>query len=373
MMMTTGLRDVRLVSGARRTAGRFLSAKNPFFTCVISHTATAEIPGLTVAGANPEMIKYTSPADAEFLHYGHCKCIPVVPATPDGKPTPALITRAALRAAEVPFLVADAGAKVRPAVPAVSMGTTGRPGGNIAVEDALEEKDVETALAYGRALGRQLACASDLVVIGESIPGGTTTALAVLCALGIDARFKVSSSMPYNPHELKNRVVDAALKRAKPETPAQCVARFGDPMIPAATGIALGVAEAGGRAMLAGGTQMAAVLAVMKALAGVSPNRVCIGTTAYVAADSSADLAGLVKSIAPEVPVLACDLHLGESRKPGLRAFAQGFVKEGVGAGGASIAAMIKMRDKNMDGKKMMRLVEQEYESSIEGKALGGS
>ena len=46
---------------------------------------------------------------------------------------------------------------------------------------------------------------SDLIVVGESIPGGTTTALAVLRALGIDARFKVSSSMPENPHNLKTR------------------------------------------------------------------------------------------------------------------------------------------------------------------------
>lgn len=361
----TGLRDVRAVVGGDGDAMEKFSAKNPFFVCVVSHTATAEIPGLTVAGASPEMVKYTPAADAEFLQYGHCKCIPSVPATPDGKPTPALITRAALLAAGIPFLVADAGAKVRPAVPAVSMGVSG-PGGNIAVEDAMPEKDVGGALAFGRALGRQLAMASDLVVVGESIPGGTTTALAVLSALGVDARFKVSSSMPDNPHELKNRVVAAALQRAGPqETAAQCVARLGDPMMPAVAGIALGAVEAGGRTMLAGGTQMAAVLAVMKAIRNRPLGGVCIGTTAYVAGDRSADLAGLTRSIAPEVPVFACDLHLGQSQKPGLRAFAQGFVKEGVGAGGASIAAMMKNK-KEMDGKKMLELVEREYESSIE-------
>ena len=38
---------------------------------------------------------------------------------------------------------------------------------------------------------------TDCLVIGESIPGGTTTALAVLKALGFDA--KVSSSIPNNP------------------------------------------------------------------------------------------------------------------------------------------------------------------------------
>lgn len=342
--------------------------KNPLFLCVISHTDVSEIPGLTVAGANPEMVKYTSPADAEFLHYGHCKCIPVVPATPDGKPTPALITRAALQAAKIPLLVIKAGTKIKPAVPAISFGVPH--GNNIAVQDAMNMQDVERALAYGRALGRQAARASDLVVVGESIPGGTTTALAVLGALGVDARFKVSSSMPENPHQLKNKAVASAFERAKfvqgDVLPAiDAIARFGDPMMPSVAGIAAGAIEEGGMVMLAGGTQMAAVLAVLKSL-NIPLGRVCIGTTAYVAGDKSSDLAGLVRSVS-DVPVLSCDLHLGESSKPGLRAFAQGFVKEGVGAGGSSICAMIKSGDK-IGGKEMKRLIELEYEASIEKK-----
>lgn len=347
------------IAGSRQAIEKF-TASSPMFACVISHTATSEIPGLTVAGANPEMIKFTSPADAEFLHYGHCKCIPVVPATPDGKPTPALITRAALLSANIPLLVIDSGAKVKPAVPAVSFGVS--PGGNIAREDAMQVGDVEKALALGRALGAQLAKMSDLVVVGESIPGGTTTALAVLGALGVDARFKVSSSMPENPHELKNRVVDLAFARSgRAGTPVEAIAHYGDPMMPAVAGIAAGAIEEGGKVMLAGGTQMAAVLAIMKA-AGTPLGRVCIGTTSYVAGDRSSDLAGLVRAVA-RVPVMACDLHLGESAKPGLQAFAKGFVKEGVGAGGASIAAMLKSK---MNGKKMGKAVEREYEASIE-------
>jgi uncharacterized protein (TIGR00303 family) len=307
------------------------------------------------------MIKFTSPADAEFLHYGHCRCIPVVPATPDGKPTPALITRAALLSANIPLLVVDSGAKIKPAIPAISFGVSS--GGNIAKGDAMRVEDVEKVLDLGRALGAQLAKMSDLVVLGESIPGGTTTALAVLGALGVDARFKVSSSMPENPHELKNKVVDSAFARAgKAGTPVEAVARYGDPMMPAVAGIAAGAIGEGGRVMLAGGTQMAAVLAVMKALRTPLVSRVCIGTTSYVAGDRSSDLAGLVRAVA-DVPVLACDLHLGESKKQGLQAFAKGFVKEGVGAGGSSIAAMLKSK---MDGKKMRKAIEREYEASIE-------
>lgn len=354
------------IAGGREAIKKF-SCKSPAFVCVISHTGVSEIPGLTVAGANPDMVKYTSPADAEFLYYGQCRCIPAVPATPDGKPTPALITRAALQAAKIPLLVVEAGTKIKPAVPAISFGLL--PGGNITVQDAMGRQDVEKALGYGRALGRQLVRASDLVVVGESIPGGTTTALAVLGALGVDARFKVSSSMPKNPHPLKNRVVASAFGRvglAQGDVlpPEEAVARFGDPMMPTAAGIAAGAIEDGGRVMLAGGTQMAAVLAILKAMR-VPLGNVCIGTTSYVAGDPSADLAGLVRSVSPDVPVLSCDLHLGQSRKPGLRAFAEGFVKEGVGAGGSSIAAILKAAGK-IDGKKMKALIEREYEASIE-------
>lgn len=358
------LRDIVCSGGGSGGSKAGFSAKKPVFVCVISHTATSEIPGLTVAGANPEMIKYTSAADAEFLYHGHCKCIPAVPATPDGKPTPAVITRAALALASMPLFIADSGAKVKPQVPAISFGL--QPGGNISIEDAMPLHEAERAFGYGRLLGAQLAMTSDLVVVGESIPGGTTTALAVLGALGVDARFRVSSSMPDNPHKLKNAVVDRAYARAKGvRAPLEAVARFGDPMMPAVAGIAAGAVEHG-RVMLAGGTQMAAVLAVMKGL-GVPLARVCIGTTSYVAGDRSADLAGLVRQISKRTPVLACDLHLGESSKQGLRAYADGFVKEGVGAGGASIAAMMKTK---ADGRKMMKIIEREYSRSIE-KASG--
>lgn len=331
--------------------------------CVISYTATSEIPGLTVAGANPELVKYTPPADAEFLYYGLCKCIKVVPATPDGKPTPALITRTALQAAEIPLLVVDAGAKVKPSIPYVSFGI--EPGRNIVNENAMDESNARKAFDYGVILGRQVAKMSDLVVISESIPGGTTTALAVLSALGVDAKFKVSSSMPENPHDLKNRVVASAIKRAGiVHSPFAAIAAFGDPMMPSVSGIASGVMDAGGKVMLAGGTQMSAVVAILWGL-GKPVDRLCIGTTSYVAKDPSADLAGLVQA-AHRVPILSCDLHLGESSKPGLRAFAKGFVKEGVGAGGASIAALMKSKGK-ITARKLLRAIEKEYEASIEG------
>src|ERR671912_1682760 len=355
------------ITASDRLAVKSFATKTPIFVCVISHTATSEIPGLTVAGANAELVKYTSPADAEFLYYGHCRCIDAVPATPDGKPTPALITRTALQLARIPLLVVDAGAKVKPSIPYISFGV--EPGRNVMNENAMDISSVKRAFEHGELLGKQLAIMSDLTVLGESIPGGTTTALAVLRALGIDARFKVSSSMPQNPHTLKNKVVDSAIERVITEigrisSPFEAISTLGDPMMPSIAGIASGVLSASGKVMLAGGTQMSAVVAILKHL-GRTLNGLYIGTTTYVTKDPSSDLSSLVRMASEQVPILSCDLHLGESSKPGLQAFAKGFVKEGVGAGGASIVAITKSRGK-ITGKKLMNAIEKEYEVSIE-------
>src|SRR5204863_372509 len=64
-------------------------------------------------------------------------------------------------------------------------------------------------------LAAGLARQADYLVLAESVPGGTTTALALLCGLGIDAWGKVSSSMPDNAHPLKGAVVRHALDAAE--------------------------------------------------------------------------------------------------------------------------------------------------------------
>ena len=344
------------------------STKHPLLALVISHTGTSEIPGITVAGANPELVKRTPAADSEFLYYGHCKCIDSVPATPDGKPTPAIITRGALSSAKIPLLVIDAGAQVKPSIPFISFGL--EPGKNILHHDAMDRPQVEKAFSYGVQLGRQLAFAVDLLVIGESIPAGTTTALATLSALGIDAKFKVSSSMPENPHELKNNIVTNAMQRSGisfgqlKDDPIGAVSALGDPMIPTVAGIAVGAIDSGTRVLLAGGTQMCTVLAILKSF-GRDLNKICIGTTSYLASDATSNIAGLLSSISNDVPILAANLHLAESSKAGLQAFAKGFVKDGAGAGGSSIAAMLKSNGE-IDGRVLLSAIEKEYELSIE-------
>jgi uncharacterized protein (TIGR00303 family) len=345
-----------------------LPLRHPIFVCVTSYTATCEIPGITVAGANLEFLKYTSPADAEFLHYGHCKCIDGVPVTPDGKPTPAIITRAALRLSNIPFFVVDAGSRIKPSIPHISFDIPS--GKNIQFGNALDIDKVYQAFEYGIILGKQLGRTSSLVVIGESIPGGTTTALGVLTALGIDAKNKTSSSMPQNPHDLKNLTVSEGIKKANIsfgslcKDPLRAISFLGDPMMPAVVGIVDGVLSSGSygsHVMLAGGTQMAAILALLKSL-GRPLERISVGTTVYVAEDSSSNLTNLINSISADISIYKLNPQLALSSHPGLRAFAGGFVKDGVGAGGLSIVAILRSKGQ-IDGRSLLKAVEQEYDA----------
>lgn len=321
------------------------------FAFVISYTETCEIPGITFAGANKNSIQFTPPADAEYLHYGYCKTIDKIPMTPDGKPTPGLLTKTALESSSIPHLTINAGSKISPQLPFIE---TGLPfGKNISIEDAMTDSEVSQAVDFGRILGRSLASLTDCLVIGESIPGGTTTALAVLRALGFDA--KVSSSIPENPIELKNQIVESALKRIDSDHPYSIIAKVGDPMIPFVAGM-LSSASGVSKVMLAGGTQMAAVLAFTSKI-GFNEENTIIGTTSYITNDENANFKELVQKIA-NIPIISVDPDLKNSRHSGLRAFSEGFAKEGVGAGGCIISSMLKTGN---DSEKFLKMVEEEY------------
>ena len=325
--------------------------KKFLFSFVISYTETCEIPGITVAGANPDLLKFTAAADAEFIHYGYCKSIKSIPMTPDGKPTPALLTKVALEAASIPSFVVNAGSKVSPQLPTIELDL--KPGKNIAQETALDQDLVRKAVEYGRIVGRSLGSATDCLIIGESIPGGTTTALGILTGLGIES--SVSSSMPKNPISLKNETVRMALKRIQTRDPFDIVSEVGDPMIPSVAGM-LSAASESTNVILAGGTQMAAVLAFAKST-GFNEKNTVIGTTSYIIDDETANLVDTVKQIS-NIPILVAKLKLADSKIAGLRSYAEGFVKEGAGAGGTSIACMLKT---GIDTERLLSLTEKEY------------
>ena len=314
---------------------RTLSKKRFTFGLITSYSETCEIPGITIAGADKEFLKFTAPADSEYIEYGKCVCIPGIPISPDGKPTPALLTRVSLNAAKIPHFVVNAGSKVRPSLCYFDADMI--PGKNISESPAMSLNQIKSAIEYGKNLGKVMSQNTDCLVIGESIPGGTTTALAVLRAFGLECN--VSSSMQNNPLDLKNKIVSDALKRKEFDDPLEIVANFGDPMMPVCAGM-LSTASEKCHVILAGGTQMLAVLKLAKHI-GYNIEQTAIGCTSYIIDDSQAKFLETLKQI-DEITVLSIDPCLHNSQHFGLRSYADGFVKEGAGAGGAIIASILK-------------------------------
>ena len=113
-----------------------------------------------------------------------------------------------------------------------------------------------------------------------------------------------------------------------------------------AAGLVRTAAAAGLPLLLAGGSQMAAVLALALDLSAAEDRprlleQAAIATTAWVAADAGSDLQGLLALIGRRwggLPLaFAAALRFGSCRSPELQAYEQGFVKEGVGAGGLAL------------------------------------
>lgn len=129
-----------------------LTAKKPLFICVIGATETAKIPGISAAGKLPELTDYTPPADVELLLQGKCKSIQGVPVTPEGVPTPALITFSALKLASIEAVVANGGLTIQPQVPFLDFG--GKVGRDIRTGNAVD--NVEEVIRKQRLLDNAL-------------------------------------------------------------------------------------------------------------------------------------------------------------------------------------------------------------------------
>ena len=316
---------------------------DPVFLLTIGTTDTSLIEGISGAGPSAELTMYTPASDAEFMILGEVRCCDAPAETVVGDaaaPTPARLTKAALQVANIPFVIVDAGSKIKPDVQYVKLG-------NDYGRDIRTGKGVLNPLEIfenAKDLGQELSLRHEMLIIGESIAAGTTTALGVLKALGYEANEKVSGSMPHNPHDLKINTVNEGLENAGIEPgkadAIQAIAAVGDPTIPAIAGLVLGSDIP---IILAGGTQMAATCAVIKSIQPTFDfSRINLATTVFVAADETADLFGILEQIDDNITVNVVDPMFEESEHEGLRNYLKGFVKEGVGAGGAMYTALAR-------------------------------
>lgn len=359
-------------SQAERWLQRY-QRQQPEFICVLGFTETGLIPGISAAGANPGDRRYTALADAEFLYQGvqPQPCYPLPPLQAGASPT--FISRAIVECLSIPTHIINAGLLESPPIPCIDCG--GQAARCLSTGTALELTTVQHLFQVGLQLGQQFG--QDLqnryLIIGECVVGGTTTALALLLGLGIPALGKVNSSHPTCNHTQKQQLVQSALQDFRQSTsdshfPLQLIAAIGDPMQPVVAGMMIAASRYCG-VLLAGGTQMLAVYALAQRLQETlpetwggklsarmaphsrddaprwnspqqvwNPENIVVGTTRWVAEDPTGDTIGLSRSIGG-VPLIATALDFRQSRYPQLQVYEQGFVKEGVGAGGCAIAA----------------------------------
>jgi uncharacterized protein (TIGR00303 family) len=307
-----------------------LSCTAPLFCSILGNTRLSTVPGISGAGPTPEKTLLTPILDAELIMYGSITSMPAKPNTPTGCPTPASITRAMMDLMNMRPLFINAGLAHVPTVPCLDV--YGCVGGDPREQDALP--CAGALYERGTWIGEFLSGSSDLLVLGECVPGGTTTALCILRALGYTA--SVSSSFASNPVSKKEEICKAVQDRIRSDgvtRPLDLIRATGDPMMPVAAGI---VHAYKGDILLAGGTQMLAVAALVRTMGDAVP---IIVTTSYVRDDPTANVEELADEIGARIVFVDpgfCDLgHAGLAR------YCIGEVKEGMGAGGAMLLAYL--------------------------------
>ena len=352
------MRPLRQFAGAEAAAARWcrpwqLQPGDSEILLLLAATDTAAVEGISAAGATPASRLQTAAADAELLLQGPAgQRLHRLPPLPAGV-SPALISQVVVAELGLAPLVVDLGCAVAPAVPHLRLAGQQGPARCLSTGAAMAAERVEALVLQGRLWGERLARSGRPLLIAECVPGGTTSAQALLTGLGLEVAGLVSGSMPGSVHGLKAELVRRGLRAAalddrpgQTTDPLAVVRALGDPMQPLAAALVLAAASAGLPLLLAGGSQMAAVLALALALAPAQrraaiATQVAVGTTAWVADEATSDLAQLLARIGAhwgvELLGFAADLHFGPDCHPALRDYERGFVKEGVGAGGLAL------------------------------------
>ena len=354
--------EMKIISGYERARSIINKIKdtNMMALYFIGSTKTSTIQDISIAGASPELTLYTPALDVEYLTHGKPLTMDVIPVTPEGIPTPAIITRSALKLSNISYLIIDTGSFIEPRVPHIKLPSR-YVGDRIDTGYAIPYNIVEKLYNESRELADMLIPSADTLIVGESIPGGTTTALGILVGLGYKAWGLVSSSGPNNPHKVKERVVREGLENSRLNmgksklNPFKAVSALGDPLHISIAGFVSRAIEDDKNIILAGGTQMAAVLAILKHFSIDLSRNILISTTRWIIDDNSSNILKLVNMISKDFPIIAVDIDFSSSPYEGLRYYENGYVKEGVGAGGTVLSALLR-------GVSMNRILKEIYD-----------
>ncbi len=323
------------------------------FVLALAGTAVSDIENISAAGATAEARRLTPALDADALVSASCNG--KIPKSPSGIASPVVLARAALSLIPHKTTIVDCGVFVSPTVSHIKAGA--QPGRTLAAAanvDALSGDETKLLFQAGLSFAEKLS-SEEIVVLAECVPGGTTTAQAIFHALGYDAENLLSSSLVESNHGQRIALAKIAVANASTRRhlngesseyfkadPLDAIAAVGDPMQAFAVGLVTARSSQKLITVLAGGSQMLAVYALASRMAAKQNHDfgdTLVATTKWVARDTTADTASLAALVA--APFVASNLSLEKSSHPGLRAYEEGHVKEGVGAGAAMLLASI--------------------------------
>ncbi len=316
---------------------------------IIAGTNTSQIPGISAAGINAKSRRVTALADAEFLLKGaskdHKYKLPLL----NAGVTPALISHVCSKLINISPVIVPLGIGSKPyfnhlVVEDMNLG----PSNCLTTGKSMPIERVINLYERGFAIGKS---SKQPILISESVPGGTTTAQAVMEAFGLPVSNLVGSSLFKAPRELRRKVVQKGLLNANLKTNFESfdvISSVGDPFQAFSMGLLIGSRLAKQPVILSGGSQMMAVILLVLEFLGAKNKDdfledVYIVTTSWLIKDNSLnDLLNLInEKYDVNLLGLASPLNFKSSIYKELKDYEMGHVKEGVGAGGISLLAFL--------------------------------
>ena len=316
---------------------------------IIAGTNTSQISGISAAGINPKSRRITALADAEFLLKGASKEYKYKLPLLNAGVTPALISHVCSKLINIYPVIVPLGITLKPyfnhlVVEDKDLG----PSNCLTTGKSMSKERVINLYERGLEIGKS---SRQPILISESVPGGTTTAQAVMEAFGLPVSNLVGSSLFKAPRKLRRKVIQKGLLNANLKTDFDSfdvVASVGDPFQAFSMGLLIGARLANQPVIMSGGSQMIAViLLVLELLNGKNKDDftqyVFIATTGWLIKDNSLnDLLNLInEKYEINLLGLASPLNFKTSKYKELKDYELGHVKEGVGAGGISILAFL--------------------------------
>jgi len=320
------------------------------FYLVIAGTHTSQITGISAAGVDSNSRKITALADAEFCLLGTIKDYKYKLPMLKAGVTPALISNVCKVLLGANLIVIPIGVYKRPYFQHKLVEKTyGNPSNCLSTGKTMDKSRVSNLYEKGLSIGLM---SNKPIVISESVPGGTTTAQAIMEAFGLNVADLVGSSLLRPPRKLKAEIIKTGLLNANlgnDFNAMDVISALGDPFQAFSMGLLIGARKSKNTVILAGGSQMIAILLLALEFLSLDEKqffseRVFIITTGWLTYDES--LKKLLKKVADKHKVklfgFASGLNFHSSKIKELRDYEKGYVKEGVGAGGLSLLAYLK-------------------------------